>query len=57
VRHVKELGNKFVKELEEFFVNYHDMEGKKYRILDMKRPAEARRRLEDGIRKTRKRKN
>ena len=56
VRHVKELGKKFCKELEEFFVNYHDMEGKKYRILDMKGPSEARRRLEDGIRKSRKRK-
>ena len=53
VRHVKELGKEFVKELEEFFVNYHDMEGKKYRILDMKGPSEARRRLEDGIRKMR----
>jgi len=54
VRHVKELGKKFVTELEEFFVNYHDMEGEKYRILDMKGPTEARRRLEDGIRKMRK---
>src|ERR1700747_1913908 len=27
VRHVKELGKKFVKELEEFFVNYHELEG------------------------------
>jgi inorganic pyrophosphatase len=49
VRHVKELGKKFLKELEEFFVNYHDLEGKKYRILDAKGPGEARRRLEDGI--------
>jgi inorganic pyrophosphatase len=54
VRHVKELGKKFVKELEEFFVNYHNMEREKYRILDMKGPAEVRRRLEDGIRKMRK---
>jgi inorganic pyrophosphatase len=54
VRHVKELGKKFCKELEEFFVNYHEMEGEKYRIIDMKGPAEARRRLEDGIRKVRK---
>lgn len=57
IRHVRELGKKFSKELEEFFVNYHDLEGKKYRILDMKGPAEARRRLEDGIRETRKKKN
>lgn len=54
VRHVKELGKKFMTELEEFFVNYHDMEGEKYRILDMKGPGEARRRLDDGIRNRRK---
>ena len=54
VRHVRELGKKFVKELEEFFVNYHDLDGKKYRILDVKGPTEARHRLDDGIRKTRK---
>ena len=42
VHHVKELGKKFVKELEEFFVNYHDLQGEKYRILDVKGPAEAR---------------
>jgi len=56
VRHVKELGKKFYRELEEFFVNYHESTGKKYRILDVKGPSEARRRLEDGIKK-RRRKN
>jgi inorganic pyrophosphatase len=54
VQHVKQLGKKFVKELEEFFVNYHDLGGEKYRILDVQGPAEARRRLDDGIRKKRK---
>lgn len=53
VRHVKELGKEFVKELEEFFVNYHDLQGEKYKIIDVKGPAEARRRLDDGIRKLR----
>src|SRR5579871_2994917 len=56
VHHVKELGKKFVKELEEFFVNYHDLQGEKYRVLDVKGPSEARRRIEDGIRKLRKKK-
>jgi inorganic pyrophosphatase len=37
-----DLGNKFQKELEEFFVNYHRLIGKKYRILGMKGPAQAR---------------
>ena len=57
VRHVKELGKKFVNELEEFFVNYHDMQGKKYKILDIKGPAEARRRIADGMKSAGKRKS
>lgn len=57
VRHVNELGKKFVKELEEFFVNYHGIQGKKYRILDIKGPAEAHRRIGDGMKCARKRKN
>lgn len=56
VHHVKGLGKKFVKELEEFFVNYHDLEGEKYRILDVKGPTEARRHIDEGIKKMRKRK-
>src|SRR6201987_2743244 len=48
VKHVRDLGKKFVEELEEFFVNYHRHLGKKYRILDVKGPAEAWRRIEDG---------
>jgi len=46
VKHVRDLGKKFVKELEEFFVNYHELTGKKYRILDVKGPGEARRCLQ-----------
>lgn len=57
VRHVKELGKKFMKELEEFFVNYHDTQGQKYRILDVKGPGEARRRIEDGMNGSRKKRN
>lgn len=51
VRHVKDLGKEFVRELEEFFVNYHELTGKKYRILDVKGPSEAWRRIEDGMKK------
>ena len=49
IRHVKELGKKFARELEEFFVNYHELEGEKYRVLDVKGPGEAQRRIKDGI--------
>jgi hypothetical protein len=30
-----------VKELEDFFVNYHELSGKQYRILDVRGPGEA----------------
>jgi inorganic pyrophosphatase len=50
VRHIRDLGRKFVRELEEFFVNYHELSGKKYRILDVKGPIKAQRRIEEGMR-------
>jgi inorganic pyrophosphatase len=49
VKHVQDLGKKFVRELEDFFVNYHRLVGKKYEILDVKGPREARRRIKDGM--------
>lgn len=42
--HVKKLGDlpsKLMRELEEFFVNYHRLEGKKYRLLGCKGNAAA----------------
>jgi inorganic pyrophosphatase len=56
IKHVRDLGKKFVRELEEFFVNYHELTGKKYRILDVKGPNEARRRIQDGIKAVRRKK-
>jgi inorganic pyrophosphatase len=50
VKHIKDLGEKFMEELEEFFVNYHELSGKQYRILDVRGPKEARRRIKDGVR-------
>jgi inorganic pyrophosphatase len=50
VKHVDDLGKKFVRELEQFFVHYHQLTGKEYRILDVKGPGEARRRMKDGMR-------
>jgi inorganic pyrophosphatase len=41
VNHVKDLGKKFETELEEFFVNYHRLIGKSYKILGIKGPAAA----------------
>jgi len=50
VKHIQDLGKKFLLELEEFFVNYHQLSGKKYRILNVRGPAEANRRIKAGIR-------
>src|SRR3954471_17974097 len=49
LRHVKDLGNEFVRALVEFFVNYHALDEEKYRILDVRGPGEARQRINDGI--------
>jgi hypothetical protein len=35
--------------LEEFFVNYHDLSGKEYRILGVKGPGAAKRSVEKGL--------
>jgi inorganic pyrophosphatase len=49
VKHVDDLGKKFAKELEQFFVNYHRLSGEKYKILGLKGPSQARK----AVRKTR----
>ena len=36
IRRLKDLPKQFLKELQEFFVNYHNLEGKKYRLLGCK---------------------
>ena len=54
VKHVKDLGKEFVEELEEFFVNYHQLSGKQYRILDVRGPREARKRIKAAVREARK---
>ncbi|HEY1423116.1 MAG TPA: inorganic diphosphatase [Candidatus Acidoferrum sp.] len=49
IQHVKDLGKKFVEELEDFFVNYHELSGKQYKILDVRGPREAHRRIAQGM--------
>jgi inorganic pyrophosphatase len=36
VRRLKDLPGKWLQELQDFFVNYHNLEGKKYRLLGCK---------------------
>jgi inorganic pyrophosphatase len=33
IRRLKDLPDKFLRELQDFFVNYHNLEGKKYKLL------------------------
>jgi inorganic pyrophosphatase len=49
IKHIDDLGKRFVKELEDFFVNYHELSGKRYRIVDVRGPGEAGRRIKDGM--------
>jgi inorganic pyrophosphatase len=48
IRTVSDLGKQFVKELEEFFVNYHRLTGKQYRILGLKGPKQAYKIIKSG---------
>jgi inorganic pyrophosphatase len=49
IKHIDDLGKKFIKELEEFFVNYHRLQGKKYRIIDVKGPKAALKSVRKGL--------
>jgi len=42
VRTVDDLGEQFARELEEFFVNYHKLSGKQFRVLGIRGPEQAR---------------
>ena len=54
IKHVADLGKKFLKELEEFFVNYHQLTGKEYRVLDVKGPGAARKCVKAGMKASKK---
>jgi len=51
VHHIDDLGKQFVKELEDFFVNYRELSSKKYKVIDVRGPGEAWRRIKDCLRK------
>jgi inorganic pyrophosphatase len=50
VKTIDDLGKQFVRELEEFFVNYHRLSGKQYRILGVKGPDQARKLVKAAMR-------
>jgi inorganic pyrophosphatase len=53
VKHVDDLGKEFARELEDFFVNYHKLIGKEYKILGLKGPKAARRCIREGMKAAR----
>lgn len=53
IKVIDDLGKQFLRELEEFFVNYHELKGKQYRVIGVRGPKEARKRIESGIRAAR----
>jgi inorganic pyrophosphatase len=50
VKHIDDLGQQFREELEEFFVNYHELSGEHYRIIGVRGPAAARKYITKGQR-------
>ena len=49
IKTIDELGKQFVRELEKFFVNYHQLSGEQYRVLGLKGPDQARRLVKSGM--------
>src|SRR5437868_12433074 len=50
IKTVFDLSKEFCRELEEFFVNYHKLSGKEYRVLGVKGPDQARKLVKSGMR-------
>ena len=53
IKVIDDLGSRFRHELEDFFVNYHELSGEHFRVIDVRGPKQARKCIEDGIRAAR----
>jgi inorganic pyrophosphatase len=53
VKRIDDLGKRFERELEEFFVNYHRLSGKQYHVLGLKGPAAGRRCVKEARKRAR----
>jgi inorganic pyrophosphatase len=54
IKVIDDLGKTFVKELEKFFVNYHELSGEQFRVIDVRGPKQARKCIDSGVRAARK---
>jgi inorganic pyrophosphatase len=50
INKINDLGKEFIRELEEFFVNYHKLTGKEYRVLGLRGVDHARKLVKSGRR-------
>jgi inorganic pyrophosphatase len=50
IKTLDDLGKHFLKELEQFFVDYHQLSDKKYRVLDVKGPNQATKLVKSSLR-------
>jgi inorganic pyrophosphatase len=50
IKTIEDLGKQFVRELEEFFVDYHKLSAEQYRVLGLKGRAQARKLVESSMR-------
>jgi inorganic pyrophosphatase len=48
IQKLKDFPSKWMKEVQDFFVNYHNLEGKKYRLLGCKGPGTALKLIKDA---------
>ena len=49
IKHIRDLGDEFCRELEEFFINYHDLSDEKFRVIAVKGPNAARKLIKNGM--------
>jgi inorganic pyrophosphatase len=50
IKTIADLGKQFIRELEEFFVDYHKLSGEQYRVLGLKGREQARKLVKAGMR-------
>ena len=53
IKVIDDLGKTFLRELEDFFVNYHELSGEHYRVIDVRGPKQARKCIDSGMRAAR----
>jgi inorganic pyrophosphatase len=54
IKHIDDLGKHFIEEVGEFFVNYHKMGGKEFRVLNVKGPKAAQKCVQRGMKAVKK---